>query len=184
MSRFGVRFVQTFSLLLPEKDVRVRVVMVLLVARGEKPKAKTRSLRRPPCRPPSRPPSALRQRPRELPPRPHSRSRRPRVARTPPAGLVSAGLAGPMRVLVVPALVATTSRPGARHGEQRQGAVGVEYLFAQAAWRDVDEGGDAGERVVCEGHAVFGGAGWRRKRSRGVGRQSLFFASPAVIGKE
>lgn len=180
MTRFWVRLVQTFSLLLPEKDVRVRVVMVLLVARGEKPKAKARSSRRPPCRPPRE----LPQRPRELPPRPHSRSRRPRVAQTPPAGLVSAGLAGPMRVLVVPALVATTSRPGARHGEQRQGAVGVEYLFARAAWRDVDEGGDASERVVCEGHAVFGGAGWRRKRSRGVGRQSLFFASPAAIGKE
>ena len=161
------------------KDLRGLVVVVLLVARGEEAEAKRRrESQRPSCRP-SRPRPALLQRQARLPPRLRSRSQFHRlcVGRSPRAWLVSAGQVGPMRVVVLmTAWVAATSNPGARHVEQRQGVVGVEYLLARAALRDVDEGGDAAERVVCEIRPVFGGAGWRRKRTRAVRRQSLLLA--------
>lgn len=186
-TRFWMRLVRKWGSdilfpLLPKEDVRVPVV-VLRVAREENAEAKTRrSLPRPPCRPRSLPRSDLRQRLIGPPPRPRSHSPRPRVGRSPRVWSVPAGLVGPTRAVVVQAfLVATTSRLGARHAEQKQGVAGVEYLFARAARRDVAEGGDAGERVVCEVRAVFGAEGWRQKKSRVVGRQSLDFVGPVCL---
>lgn len=151
---------------LPDREVRELVVVVLLVARGEEAEAKRRrNSQRPQCRPPSRPRPTLLQRQARLPPRLRSRSQshRLRVGRSPRAWLVLAGQAGPMRVVVLMRawVVATTSKPGARHGEQMQTMVDVEYLLARAALRDVGEGGDAGGGCAGGVCAVFGGAGWR-----------------------